>query len=312
METFENLNCYGFAVHAEVHPLAAPLVADFFNPARPVGRSTAQEPVRLRIDVVEDSGAPTVEPPHTEEVIAATPIVIDTGRSRAAIVPDEMTIDITLARSDLDDPIVWGRWMFERAFLYLVCRSARHYPFHAGGFELDGRQVLLSAPTGTGKSTFGYWAARNGAVLAGEDIMVRAMDDASRSVVGLPQVMYLDAGLFDRCGELSALPRAAVDEGRKFRVSWTGRGAVELAPRLEPEVLVFLRHGEPEVRTVGLDEAVDRCRDDVLTGKSDDAVCEAVESDLRSLLQDMPILELGLSLDFDASLAALRRALKEL
>ncbi|MFD7626288.1 hypothetical protein ACFV7Q_09605 [Streptomyces sp. NPDC059851] len=301
--------CYGIRVDLLTDPDALPLVDEFFGPP---ATAFADSGTRLDLEITvsdEPPARPSTEPPHNAEVLTADPIVIDTGGSRAVIDPTAWKATVTLARTDLDDPVVWGRWILERLFLYLVCRSERHYPLHTGAIGIDGRTALISAPTGVGKSTFTYWAAHRGAVLYGEDIMVRHLDEAEPLIWGHPRVTYLSPDLIARCPELDAVPRAGIDGGRKYRLGLTGAPGLELDPAARPDAVVFLTQGEPSLRDLDLDEAVERSRGDFSTAKSDPALLTEVETDLRTVLGGLPVWELGLSLDLDATYDLLRTAL---
>lgn len=301
--------CYGFRVECSAHPEAAAVLDRFFGPPVPDEFEGFARTVRLTFDVVDGRGAESSAPPHTEEVIAADPITVDTGNSRAVIHPDTWSAQIDLARGDLDDQIVWGRWILERLFLYLVCRSPRHYPLHAGAVGIDGRVVLTSAPTGTGKSTLSFWALHRGATLFGEDIMVRHLDDPADRVYGLPRVVYLDADTIANCPELAVADKAAIDGGAKSRVELPA----SMTPRVRSEAVLdavafLIRDGESGVRAVEVDEAADRSRDDVMTGKPDAEARAAVEADLRALFSRLPMREVHLTGTLDDCYDALRAA----
>lgn len=301
--------CYGIRVELVTDPDALPIVDQFFGPPATV---FADSGTRLHLEITvsdEPPAGPTTEPPHNADVLKADPIVIDTGGSRAVVDPAAWKATVTLARADLDNPVVWGRWILERLFLYLVCRSERHYPLHTGAVRIDGRTALVSAPTGVGKSTFTYWAAHRGAVLCGEDIMVRHLDEAEPRVWGHPRVTYLSPDLIARCPELNTAQRTEIDGGRKYRLGLTDVPTLELSPAARPDAVVFLTQGEPSLRDLDLDEAVERSRDDFSTAKSDPGLLAAVETDLRTALGGLPVWELGLSLDLDATHDLLRTAL---
>jgi hypothetical protein len=307
--------CYGFAVDCEVEPEAR-AVADRFFGAPLVERSGPLPPspaARLRI-AVNDSTAVAVEPPHTLEVIASNPITIDTGSSRAVVEPDAWSISLSLARKDLDDPIVWGRWILERLFLYLICRSPRHYPLHAGAIAVEGQVALISAETGVGKSTFTWWAHRKGARLLGEDIMVRHLDDPSARFWGYPRAVYLSPELVAASPELDGAASAAVDGGRKYRVEVGGPDGPP--PPASPTCLVFLARdqaaaaAEPGIRRLTPDEAVERSREDFATAKHDETVLASVAADLLASVAGLPIFELALTSDLDASYELLRSTLQ--
>ena len=303
--------CYGFRVVCSVHPEAREVVDRFFGSGSPEVIPEPAQVVRLTFDVVDGAGVPSVDPPHTEEVIAADPITIDTGNSRAVISPGEWAATITLARGDLGDQIVWGRWILERLFLYLVCRSPWHYPLHAGAIGLGGQVALVSAPTGTGKSTFSFWCLHRGAELLGEDIMVRHTDDPSGTVWGYPRVVYLDPDTVARSGELDPALITEIHSGKKCRVQLPEALTGRLRSRTRADSVVFLvRDGSTGVRELSVDEAVERCRDDFGTGKPDAAVLAAVEADLRSLLETLPVREFSLSGDLDECFDGMRALMR--
>jgi hypothetical protein len=290
---------YGFQVSCSTDPAARDVVDSFFGPPSEL---TAGQRVRLVVDVSDENNGEPVDPPHTVEVIKSDPITIDTGSSRAVLDPAGWQARLTLARRDLDNQIVWGRWILERLFLYLVCRSPRHYPLHSGAIRVGGRDLLVSAPTGVGKSTFTYWALHRGADLLGEDIMVRHLDDRPGSFWGYPRVSYLEPELIKRCPELDGATVADVDNGRKRRVIIPESLAPRLRTNARPSELIFLAHGDPDLRPVDIEEAVERSRSDFGTAKDDTT---EIERDLRGQLAEMSIWELGLSRDLDASYDAL-------
>jgi hypothetical protein len=310
--------CYGFRIACTLDPRARDVVDRFFGPPlhdRADQPHVAAPTARLTIDV-NDSTAAAVEPPHTAEVIASDPITIDTGSSRAVIDPAAWSATVSLAGKDLDDPIVWGRWILERLFLYLVCRSPRHYPLHAGAIAAEGQVALISAATGVGKSTFTWWARRRGAQLLGEDIMVRHLDDdAVARFWGYPRAVYLSGELVSSSPELAGAVTAPVDGARKYRVELPDRLAAGRTAA-QPTCLVFLARGEdgperPAIRRLSPAEAVDRSREDFSTAKGDPSVLAAVSADLLSSLAGLTILELTLSSDLDASYDLLLSALRD-
>ncbi|MGX6607629.1 hypothetical protein ACWKSP_36715 [Micromonosporaceae bacterium Da 78-11] len=301
---------YGIEIRCTTDPRAAGVVDAFFGPPVPP-RGGTWPSLRLTVDVVDHAAAPTTEPPHTEEVIAADPIVIDTGGSRCVLDPLTATAAVTFAAADLSDPIVWGRWVFERLTLYLVCRSARLYPLHAGAFVLDGHAIAVSGPTGMGKSTITHAALRRGAEMVGEDILVRdRYDDVAGRLWGYSRALYLSPDRLAESSILDGAVTAAVAGGEKYRVTVPAAPQTRLRPAIVPDDIVFLDRGEATVRPLGVDEAVERCRDDYPTGKHDPAVLAAVEADLRALLGGRRIWELAMSADLDESLDTLLSVLK--
>ncbi|MET7669604.1 hypothetical protein [Micromonospora luteifusca] len=295
--------CYGFLVQVNADPAARPVLDDAFGPtlADPDGHRHAAGPV-VRLTVrVDDGDAPAVEPPHNPAVLKADIIMIDAGASRATVDPARWTVEMTLARRDLADPVVWGRWMLERIFLYLVCRSPRHYPMHAGGLQVDGRTALVCGPTGMGKSTFTTWAMRRGATLLGEDIMVRHLDDPPGVFWGYPCAVYLTPELLDGHPQLAQAPRAAVDGGAKYRVTVPVAAHGQTGSLAEVDTTVVLNRGADEIRRIEFDDVVQQWRDDYAAGKDDPDLVAAIEADLRRCLADRPIWELSASSNLDAA-----------
>ncbi|MEU6022993.1 hypothetical protein [Micromonospora sp. NPDC047134] len=297
-ETYREI--YGISVHCVADPRAATVVDAFFG--APVAPRADAPSLRLAVRVADHPAAATAEPPHTEEVIAADPIIIDTGGSRCEFDVAAGVARVTLCAADLTNPIVWGRWIFERLALYLVCRSSRLYPLHAGAFVADGHAVLVSGPTGMGKSTFVHTALRHGAELVGEDIMVRDLrDEVPGRLWGYPQALYVTPERLAGNADLAQAVTAPVNDGEKLRVTISGPLTARLRSSVVPDSVVFLSRGDATIRPLTVDEAVQRCRDDFATGKADPVLLGEIEDDLRSLLADRLIWELAMSSDLDAS-----------
>ena len=306
-----NRSCYGFPVVCSADPDAAHVIDGFFGPA--AGPVVPGAPVvRIEVDVVEQGGD-QVEPPYFPENWETTDeITINVGRTQAIVDPAAWTVHIALSREDLRDQIVWGRWILERAFIYLVCRSPRHYPLHAGAVSVGGRTAVVTADSGVGKSTFSAWALRRGADFAGEDIMVRHLDDESGTLWGYPRVTYLSPQLLDLWPQLDGAQSAEVPKRDKFRVILPPSFEPRMLAGSVPHCLLFLARGNGELRDVGIDDAVERTRSDWNTGKIGTSFEADVEKDLRGLLEGMPVWELALTPDFDTNhdtlVAALERS----
>lgn len=288
--------CYGFTVECVADPGVRSVVDQFFGGPvgeRPTAPVAASPTVRLTLDLTSEVPGPKKNPPHTVELMADNPIEMDAGASHATVDPETWTVNATLSTQDLDDPVLWGHWMLERAFLYLVCRSPRHYPLHAGAVSVDGRTAVVSGPTGMGKSLFGYWAHSVGDDLVSEDIMVRHMDDASRRLWGYPHAVYLDAAIRELCPELVDLTTVDYNDGARFRLGLSHLPQNRLRSGATMDAMVFLARGDQAgVRELDVDEAVRRCWDDVSTAKKDSTVLDEVAADLDHQLGAVPIWEL--------------------
>jgi hypothetical protein len=285
-------------------------VREFFGPETCVAAVPARA-VTLEVTVQDGPPIEPVNPRHDLSVLTADPIVIDTGSSRCEVDPHTRTGVLTLARADLDNPVVWGRWILERLFLYLICRSPRSYPLHAGAVEVDGRVAVLAAAGGVGKSTFTHWALHRGARLIGEDILARDMDEPGGALWGYPRALYLAPGMIARSSVLAGVTAVPVD-GAKCRVTLPDALADQLLPHARPSCLVFLVRGDGAgPRTLTVDNALDRCREDYATAKDEQALA-AVEDDLRALLAGLPVWEIEVSDDLDESYDRLRAALATL
>lgn len=215
--------CYGYRVECSYDRAARRVVDDFFGPAVDRDGAVAGHVRTVRLDfAVQDGPVVTpVNPPHNLEVMTGDPIVIDTGGSRCVFDPSTSSGTVTVGRADLGDSQVWGRWILERLFLYLICRSPRSYPLHAGAIEADGRVAVLTAAAGVGKSTFTYWALHRGARLVGEDILARNMDEPGGVVWGYPRALYVTPEM---------IARSDVLRGRRSRRSRAGPSAGSLFP----------------------------------------------------------------------------------
>lgn len=308
--------CYGFTVECVADPGVRTVVDQFFGapvgerPAAPVALSPT---VRLTLDLTEDVAGPKKNPPHTVELMADNPIEMDAGASHATVDTQNWTINATLSTRDLDDPVLWGHWMLERAFLYLVCRSALHYPLHAGAVTVDGHTAVVSGPTGMGKSLFSYWAHSVGDDLVSEDIMVRHMDDEPRRFWGYPHAVYLDKAIRELCPELVDLPTVDYNDGARFRYGLSHLPQRRLPSGATMDAMVFLARGDQAgVRELDVDEAVKRCWDDVSTAKTDSTVLDEIAADLDRELAAVPIWELTVPPGISAGYERLRVELSAL
>jgi hypothetical protein len=304
---------YGYRVACTAPPEAGAMVRRLFGaPLRPgdaAGPSWTPRTVHLSVELTDTDREPVPPPYFPERWDTSDEVVLDTGSSRAAVTPARWTVRVTLARADLDDPIVWGRWLIEKAFLVLTLRSDCHYGLHAGALSVDGRAALVTADSGVGKSTFTAWGLFRGAEFAGEDAMMRHLDDTEGRFWGYPRCAYLDPALIRSRPELTEATAVPVPARDKSRVEWPALYESRLRPAVRPRALLVLTREHERVRPLGADAVLDLCRGDFAAGKDSAAVQERVESDLRALLSHMAVVEFGLSSDLDANFARLAAVL---
>ncbi|MFE0174046.1 hypothetical protein ACFWZ2_17165 [Streptomyces sp. NPDC059002] len=304
---------YGFRVACTVPPEAEAVVGRLFGTPLPSGAgapsSWTPDTVHLSVELTDTDRAPVPPPYFPQDWDTSDEVVLDTVSSRAVVSPARRTVRVTLARTDLDNPIVWGRWLVEKAFLVLTLRSDRHYGLHAGALSVDGRAALVTADSGVGKSTFTAWGLFQGADFAGEDAMMRHIDDTEGRFWGHPRCAYLDPALIKSRPELADAQAAPVPARDKSRIEWPALYASRLRPAVRPGALLVLTRDHETVRPLPVDAVLDLCRSDFAAGKEDPAVLQRVESDLRALLSDMALVEFGLSTDLDANFVRLAAVL---
>ncbi|MEU8925992.1 hypothetical protein AB0D10_34510 [Kitasatospora sp. NPDC048545] len=299
---------YGYRVACTAPEDARAVVTRLFG--APLAADTAPWPgaptVALTVEVTETAPAPTAAPPYfPPHWDTDDRVVIDTGGSTATIEPARRAIHLTLSRADLDDPIVWGRWLVEKAFLVLTLRSDHHYGLHAGALSVGGRSALVTADSGVGKSTFTAWGLLSGAHFAGEDAMMRHVDDPEGRFWGYPRVAYLDPELVRSRPELTGARTAPVPARDKHRLEWPAAFEGRLRPAVRPQALLVLTREHRQTRPVSVTDALELCRSDFAAGKHDPAVLARVEDDLTRQLHGMAVLEFGLGPDLDDNHARL-------
>lgn len=300
--------CYGFAVDCRADEPAAPAVRRFFGPDGGGGRAGSR--LQVLIEVRDRGGsAPTTPryfPPGWER---NDPVTIDLGRSGAEISPAAGTVRIGLHPADLSDPIVWGRWLLEKAFLITALRSDRHYGLHAGAVTRHGRSVLVAADSGVGKSTFVAWALRHGAGFTGDDAMIRHLDDVPGRFWGYPRAAYLSPDAVAGWPELAGATAVPVPGRDKARVEWPPALAARLSSPIRPAAMLFLTREHHEVRRLDPGQAADRCREDYTAGKPGASARRRVEDDVRAQLVDLRLVEFGLTANLNRNLATLTELL---
>ena len=122
------------------------------------------------------------------------------ARSGACHVSSRLMLDAKAFAAELLDPIL----------LFLLARRGR-IPIHAAGIMIDSRAVLLSGPSGSGKSSLAQAAAQRGLRVLSDDTVYIQLEPAFRAW-GLPRPIHLlpadapagDHATRDRAGRVKA------------------------------------------------------------------------------------------------------------
>jgi hypothetical protein len=136
------------------------------------------------------------------------------------------------------------RYAFLEALTLSILTRQDRQPFHAAAIVRDGAAVVISGPSGTGKSTLAYAAARAGMHVLGEDTVYLQSDPRFR-VWGLPGYLHVPLDAAGRFPELrGAVPTLLANGKMKLAVDLRARGALPELPVVERAVLCLLRRGE--------------------------------------------------------------------
>ena len=153
----------------------------------------------------------------------------------------------TLSRALAQD-IAGFTEIIDTLLLFLLARDGRT-PLHASGFIVDGLAILLSGPSGSGKSRLALAASDRGFPVLSDD-MLFVQSEPSIILWGFPRPMHLfksDAPPGDHPARL---------RNGKLKVAVPLKGE---ALKAERAVLILLRHGKKlSVRKVAATDAIER------------------------------------------------------
>ena len=172
-----------------------------------------EPPLLVRIDVVEGDEGPLPADGHAPVRYSCPDearVVVETAASVG--VSDPLRREARGARHTrlVADRMHFRTEVLEAVTLALLSHFDRH-PVHAAAVALNGRAVLLAAPSGTGKSTLAYHCHRDGLDLLGED-HVRVQLEPRVRVWGWPARV-----------RLLTIRHGGVRWARKRRFTWTRR-----------------------------------------------------------------------------------------
>jgi hypothetical protein len=128
-------------------------------------------PLLVRVDVVAGDEGPL--PPDGHAPVRYTcpdeaRVVVETAASVAVSDPLQRRAVARVTTGLVADHMHFRTEVLEAVTLALLSHFDRH-PMHAAGVALNGRAVLLAAPSGTGKSTLAYACHAAGMDLLGDD-----------------------------------------------------------------------------------------------------------------------------------------------
>jgi hypothetical protein len=145
------------------------------------------------------------------------------------------------------DPGALADELLDPILLFLLARSGRT-PIHAAGIMIDDRAVLLTAPSGSGKSSLAHAAMRRGLAVLSDDTVYIQLEPQFR-VWGLPRPVHL-------------LPKDAPPGEHPCRVR---AGRTKAVVRLPPDkvhdvagraIVIILERGDrPALAAVSAEEA---------------------------------------------------------
>ena len=180
------MSCAGYATELPVLGLAtrfetndaevADCVEEAFGMWRALGDGlvaelTREPPLLVRIEVVAGDEGPLPAGAHAPVHYSCpdeTRVVVETPASVAVSDPLRRQAMARVTRGLVADRMHFRTEVLEAVTLALLSHFDRH-PVHAAAVALNGRAVLLAAPSGTGKSTLAYHCHLDGLELLGED-----------------------------------------------------------------------------------------------------------------------------------------------
>jgi hypothetical protein len=130
-----------------------------------------EPPFLVRIDVVEGDEGPLPADGHALVRYSCPDdvrVVVETAGSVGVSDPLRREASARVTRALVADRMHFRTEVLEAITLALLSHFDRH-PVHAAAVALNGRAVLLAAPSGTGKSTLAYHCHRDGLDLLGDD-----------------------------------------------------------------------------------------------------------------------------------------------
>jgi hypothetical protein len=159
-------------------------------------------------------------------------LVISTPGSLVRGDPSARAFEGRVTQELLGDAERFRYKVLEAVILSVVTRLDRQ-PLHASVVVRDGTALLLAGPSGTGKSTLSYAAARAGLEVLSEDTVFAQLHPTLR-LWGMPGSVHMPAAARRHFAELERVPLRTLPTGKqKVSVSLASLGAETTLPFIE-------------------------------------------------------------------------------
>ena len=146
--------------------------------------------------------------------------------------------------------------------LFMLClaellRTRGLYFLHAGAVEANGRSLLVVGTSGAGKSTMTTALAGLGLPLLSDDTVFVDATGSELLIQPFPDELDLSTRSIELLG-LQGLARTRLTGTRKWQLAPQEAGLAVAERPSPPSVLIFpeFSRGEPELRPIGVDEAM--------------------------------------------------------
>jgi hypothetical protein len=200
----------------------------------------------------------------------------------------------------LADPSFF-RWHFLDLALFFFLEERGFLGLHGAALARDGRGLLLRAPSGQGKSTLTYAAARRRFQAVAEDIVWIAPDTGA--LWGMPWAFHLLPDAVHLFPELDGrAPIRQLNGEEKIAVDLESLRPGSTAPSAEPAGVILLRRrpgGRSRLEDVSPESAWEEW---LAGGASRESEVPGYEEKARALLAGRPVYRLELGDDLEEAL----------
>lgn len=203
------------------------------------------------------------------------------------------------------------RWYFLDSAVYFLLTPMYLTPLHAGCVVLDGKGVLLTADSETGKTTLTYACARVGWTFVSDDASELLRSASDRRIIGRPHSIRFREPARDLFPELRDRVPARRPTGKwNIEVRTAELPGIRTASECDAHYLIFLNRSDPgpqRLQPFSRDEAFRRLTAQLCYGE--EKIRLAQRHSIQTLL-NIPVLELCYR-DLDWAEQTLRRLVYE-